>query len=195
MLTIDEIGLLDRLYQTYQKKLIEISEITTKEEENYQKLEHSFLLNEYESVKYNTSFRVNGCPEITHLIIVKVLYKIRSGKYNLGNEELQIIGIKQLPQDFGNILIRPETLADKIVEFLHHTEIDFINYPDFSSKYYVLSNEISLCQEFATENRIQLIEKQRDIFIQVKGDVVIAKFFRGLTEDDFAGMIDFLIHF
>ncbi|HVS94064.1 MAG TPA: hypothetical protein VHE59_18640 [Mucilaginibacter sp.] len=46
-----------------------------------------------------------------------------------------------LKKDFGRVLIRPETLADKIIELVHPVELDFEDDKAFSDTWYVLTND------------------------------------------------------
>ena len=46
-----------------------------------------------------------------------------------------------LKHDFGRVLIRKETLADKIIELVHPVEIDFPEDKAFSDTFYVVAND------------------------------------------------------
>src|SRR5471030_1109492 len=46
-----------------------------------------------------------------------------------------------LKRDFGRVLIRRETLADKIIELVHPVELDFAEDKPFSDTFYVLVND------------------------------------------------------
>lgn len=54
---------------------------------------------------------------------------------------LYVFGHLKLNKDFGATYIRPESFKDKILEMFVPVEIDFAAAPEFSSKYYVLSND------------------------------------------------------
>ncbi len=56
-----------------------------------------------------------------------------------------------LKHDFGRVLIRKETLADKIIELVHPVEIDFADDKAFSDTFYVLANDFN--KAFANINR------------------------------------------
>jgi hypothetical protein len=57
------------------------------------------------------------------------------------HQDYQTWAISYLKQDFGRVLIRRETLADKIVELVHPVEIDFAEDKAFSDTFYVLAND------------------------------------------------------
>ena len=55
--------------------------------------------------------------------------------------EHQTWALSYLKHDFGRVLIRPETLADKIIELIHPVELDFEEDKAFSDTFYVLIND------------------------------------------------------
>ena len=126
------------------------------------------------------------------MIIAKVTYSIPSGKYNLGASELQLIGFKKLDKNYANILIKPETMEDKVSEWFTKVEIDFKDFPKFSSAYYFLAEHEQSGYSFATANRLNSIENQRELFIEIAGDILVSKYTRKLNEDDFKSMLKFI---
>jgi hypothetical protein len=93
------------------------------------------------NVELNSETLVNGC----YLALMDVTY--RSGMYRSSGGSGQYYGGKQLwafvklKKDFGRILIRHETLTDKIVELIHPIELDFADDKHFSEKFYVVTND------------------------------------------------------
>ena len=55
--------------------------------------------------------------------------------------ENHIWALAYLKHDFGRVLIRRETLADKIIELIHPVELDFKEDKPFSDTFYVLVND------------------------------------------------------
>jgi len=58
-----------------------------------------------------------------------------------GNRAHQVWALAFLKADFGRMLIRRETLADKIIELVHPVELDFAEDKAFSDTFYVLVND------------------------------------------------------
>lgn len=58
-----------------------------------------------------------------------------------GGYDIQIWALAYMKHDFGRILIRRETLADKIIELVHPVELDFEEDKPFSDTFYVLIND------------------------------------------------------
>src|SRR4029077_7250015 len=73
------------------------------------------------------------------LVFLQVGYSYSyARKYSFGlTHEYQTWGFITLKKDFGHILIKPETLLDKLHEFLNPLEVDFPDDPDFNTGYYV----------------------------------------------------------
>jgi hypothetical protein len=57
------------------------------------------------------------------------------------NYEYQTWALAYLKHDFGRVLIRRETLTDKIIELIHPVELDFEEDKAFSDTFYVLVND------------------------------------------------------
>ena len=55
--------------------------------------------------------------------------------------DCQTWALAYLKHNFGRVLIRPETLRDKIVELIHPLEIDFKEDKAFSDTFYVVAND------------------------------------------------------
>jgi hypothetical protein len=49
--------------------------------------------------------------------------------------------ISKLKRDFGHILIKPETVLEKIMDLFEHQDIDFEEDEEFSRKFYVLAQD------------------------------------------------------
>ncbi len=191
MLAAHEIELIDQLISKNEKEFDRRFDNSI-DKQLSQFLDESTILNSYKEIDYYKSLRVAGCANDTHFLIVEVGYDLLSGKHNLGDYEPQLIGLKKLDKNYGSIIIRPETLEDKLAEFFTKAEIDFKDYPKFSSKYYFLSDNKPLAYSFATNDRLTLIEQQREVCIEIKGDMLISKYMRILNAEDFSSMLDLI---
>ncbi|MHB8207269.1 hypothetical protein [Mucilaginibacter sp.] len=108
----------------------------------------NFNLDDFESFKFYTDVRIRGSFVIKrakndcYILFVEVRYKTMGDKTShVYHQDYQTWAISYLKQDFGRILIRRETLADKIVELVHPVEIDFAEDKAFSNTFYVLAND------------------------------------------------------
>ncbi len=87
----------------------------------------------------------------------------------------QVWGFVKLKKDFGRVLIRRETFADKIVGLVHHVELKFADDQPFNNKFYVLANDSEKALNalnWSFRNVIMGIDDE-DIIIEILGDLLI----------------------
>jgi len=76
----------------------------------------------------------------SYILFVEVHYKI-GNKHITHHQEYQVWGLTYLKHNFGGVLIRRETLTDKLLELIHPLEIDFKEDKPFSNTFYVVVND------------------------------------------------------
>ena len=152
----------------------------------------SVLMKDYEDIQIYKSLKVSDSLYDTYITIVGNTYSLTKGKYPARYSENQVIGLKKLSRNYGHIFIRPETFEDKVSELFIKSEIDFPEFPKFSFRYYCLADDEIKAKTFANPDRLRCIEKQNEILIDVNGDVLIAKFSRIITYNDFNCMLEFI---
>jgi hypothetical protein len=192
MLSGNEVDLLEEVF-SQNKDLIDVgSDNPDSDKEILEIISYSALLKDYEDLQIYRSLKVSDSLYDTYIIIVGVAYSLTKGKYSARYSETQIIGLKKLNRNYGHIFIRPETFEDKVSELFVKSEIDFPDFPKFSFRYYCLADDEIKAKSFANPDRLRCIEKQNEILIDVNGDVLIAKFSRIITNDDFNCMLEFV---
>jgi len=107
----------------------------------------NFHLDQFEVFKQYTGFRVLGTFVIRHLNCDSYVFFIESRTQTMQRGSMSeyldyhVWGLAYVKRDFGRVLIRRETLADKIVELVHPVELDFAEDKPFSNTFYVLVND------------------------------------------------------
>jgi len=134
------------------------------------------LLKNYEHIEYYSAFQSLLFDSEAKIIFARITYPIPSTKTAQYITDLQVVAVKFLEDDYGEIQIRPETFEDKIREFFKSIELDFPDFPEFSKKYYFITENKDLARKFAKPKLLELLEKIDGIFIQVKGRILVAKF-------------------
>ena len=158
-------------------------------------LDTSFLLSHYRTVDYYNAYGFSTSDNHEALIFtILVSYSVPSGKFDIGGFDVQLLVVREFPNFFGQILIRPETVPDKISEWFQKAEIDFPENPKFSGNYYCLSKNLLLAREFATKQRLTELEKHKDIFLEIRENKLMAKFQRGINFQDGSSLIELLIN-
>jgi hypothetical protein len=109
----------------------------------------------------------DGC----YLTFVKVFTAFKRG----GSNKYQIWASATLRSDFGRVIIRQETLVDKILNAVHPVELHFKDDPHFSSKFYVVTNDKDKATAAMTSNfRDAIRDIQLDYFIiEIAGSTLI----------------------
>ena len=104
------------------------------------------------------------------LVDYEINYNTAGPTGGFSNKEVSIylFGHLNLKTNFGISLIRPETIEDKIFEFFKPIEIDFKNYPKFSFKYFVTSEESEKLKNALTPTLIEFIEKIKGLQLEFR---------------------------
>jgi hypothetical protein len=140
----DTVGLsvsdFDDLYQTYN---------TLKAKFNIQPTGNiDFHLDDFEAFRLykdnvlRGSFVIKGAKTDCYVLFMETNYFVGNSKIGDRYDKVQQAwAIAYVKQDFGRVLIRRETLTDKIIELVHPVEIDFADDKPFSDTFYVLAND------------------------------------------------------
>jgi hypothetical protein len=136
-LTADEI---DRLQQTY---------TALKDKFNIQLTGNiNFQLEQFEvfapnfDVNIRDSYVIKEDGNSSYVLFVETHSKTPNIKAGVTDHcDCQTWALAYLKHNFGRVLIRPETLHDKIVELIHPLEIDFKEDKAFSDTFYVVAND------------------------------------------------------
>jgi hypothetical protein len=97
---------------------------------------------------------------------------------NGGGRNTQLYTLMRLPFDAGDILIRPENLMDKAVELVHKMELDFPTHAEFSSRYYVLSNDKDKAGSLLNDSVLELINEFEGMWLEIHGKEMVVSFRR-----------------
>jgi len=192
MLSTDELDLLDSILNQHKGKIEEYKGDSESNNELLNSIENSIILNPYPGLKYEVCLKVLNCRNDALILVIKVDYKTSVGRQPRYTSENQLLGLKKLDFDYGNILIRPETPGDKFSELFHKAETDFDYFPLFSFRYYFQSDNESLAKFFATERRIKLMEQQREAEIEIRNDILMIRYARIINADDFDSIFEFI---
>ncbi len=98
------------------------------------------VLADYKRADIIAPFDIVNCNK-SYITFTEVEYTYRGGPRGSDREaiEYQAWGITKLSRNFGHIIIRPETIIDKIQEIFGHHKVDFKEDEAFNNKFYVLA--------------------------------------------------------
>jgi hypothetical protein len=105
-------------------------------------LEQFEIFKSYFAVNVRESYVIKQANNDCYVLFAEAHSKVKEAKGLITDHyENQIWALVYLKQDFGRVMIRPETLADKLIELLHPIELDFAEDKAFSDTFYVLIND------------------------------------------------------
>lgn len=133
------------------------SEQIDKLQETYSALKHKFNiqltghidfdLRQFEVFKHCFDIRLRKSYVIkqennsSYILFVEAHSKTPDKTGSIDHYDHQTWALAYLKNNFGRVLIRPETLRDKLVELIHPLEIDFAADKAFSDTFYVVAND------------------------------------------------------
>ena len=138
-LTSDQVDLYQETYETLKSKFH--VELTGNIDFHLSDFE---IFSGCENVNLRGSFVIKNARNDCYVLFVELHKKVKGDRYNPGfvdYYEYHTWALSYLKKDFGRVLIRPETLADKLIELVHPVELDFAEDKAFSDTWYVLTND------------------------------------------------------
>jgi len=141
----DTVGLsatdFDNFYQSY-KALDEKFDIHPTGDIDFH-LEDMETFRYYKDVHIRGSFVIKNAKTDCYILFIELTYITPSANKtgDSNHKEYQVWALAYVKHNFGRVLIRPETLTDKILELVHPIEIDFKEDKAFSDTFYVLAND------------------------------------------------------
>jgi hypothetical protein len=103
----------------------------------------------------------------SYILFIENHFRMPGGRGpTIDTHECQTWALAFLKKDFGRVLIRRETLADKILELVHPVELDFAEDKPFSDTFYVLVNDHHKAVEAINRNfRNAVMDIRHDDFV------------------------------
>ena len=107
----------------------------------------------------------------SYLLLLETKHTGGIGKKHIAGEYYlyHTWALAYLKKDFGRIIIRPETLRDKIIELIHPLELDFDDDKAFSDTFYVIVSDVQkakLCMDRKFRNAVMDI-RDNDFIIEI----------------------------
>lgn len=97
----------------------------------------------YLDINLRDSYVIRHLGKESYMLFVETHFKNVSAKSTIITDyyENHTWALAYLKRDFGRVLVRRETLTDKIIELVHPVELDFAEDKPFSDTFYVLVND------------------------------------------------------
>ena len=149
-----------------------------------------------EDVNLRGSYVIKSARTDCYLLFVDI-HKVKKG--NRGSfydyYEYQTWALAYLKKDFGRVLIRPETLVDKLIELVHPVELDFEDDKAFSDTFYVLVNDrwkadIAMDRNF---RNVVMDMRHEDVVIEIIDHTLIIGHNRPVSPDASVQLAEFVV--
>jgi len=113
----------------------------------------------------------------------RLVKQLRSGlRYEEDVEEIEPLLLFTLSHDIGKVLIRKETLGDRIADIFNREDIDFADFPTFSRKYFVVGDKPDLVRAYFPKRLIQALEQTDEMVVEINGRLGLARTEKNLSE-------------
>jgi len=152
----------------------------------------------YADVNLKGSYVIKGARTDCYMLFVEIHDITQRGKrYTAAADyyEYQTWALAYLKKDFGRVMIRPETLADKLIELVHPVELDFDDDKAFSDTFYVLVNDrwkadIGMDRNF---RNVVMDIRHEDVLIEVIDHTLIIGHNRPVSPEASVLLADFVV--
>jgi hypothetical protein len=97
----------------------------------------------YLNINLRDSYLIRHLGKDSYMLFIETHFKNIGARSTIITDcyENHTWALAYLKRDFGRVLIRRETLTDKIIELVHPVELDFAEDKPFSDTFYVLVND------------------------------------------------------
>lgn len=142
--------------------------------------------NNEQEAKISGTFLINHPTIDCYLTFVKIHYDFTAGKTNLKYWKCQAWAFVNLKQDFGRVLIRRETFADKILSLVHPTELKFKDDKVFSDHFYVVTNDPEKATAAMTPDfrKVIIDMMYKDFVIEIINKTLVIRNNQPINTDD-----------
>jgi len=157
---------IERLHETYK---------ALKEKFGIQFTGHiDFHLEQFEVFKHHKDINIRNCYVIknndnndSYILFIEIQSQNVDDEGGISHScDYQTWALTYLKCDFGRVMIRRETLTDKIIELIHPIELDFEDDIPFSDTFYVLVSDRKKALHAITRNfRNAVMDIREDNFV------------------------------
>lgn len=182
------------------KHEIEIEQIDHREEERISSLLSQFsIIDNYDKITILLALRYGSIGFESYLILLT--FNSQDSVYSqtphsIENVDCELVGLTSINCDPGHVLIRPETFGDKLIELVNPMEIDFSEEKEFSSKYYVISDNEAQLRSNIDFKILRAIKAYDDLNIEIRAKYLFARTLKPVNQksiDTIVGLLNNLI--
>lgn len=151
--------------------------------------------NDYSLVVLSNAVEIKKNQNISFLVLLSITYRtksIRIPQNETSFTEYELFGLAKLKRDYGRVLIRPEAISDKISDLFMKVDIDFDFDPDFSKKYFVVSDDESKVRNSISKRFLETVRGFNDLEIEIAGSILLVRLRKPFTPENSKVITDFI---
>ncbi|HEY4196428.1 MAG TPA: hypothetical protein VGM63_12885 [Mucilaginibacter sp.] len=159
-------------------------------------LENFELFKHYDDVIVRDSYVIKQGSSDCYILFLEVTYRVDGGRVGCHyRREYHTLALAYLKKDFGRVMIRPETLTDKLLELIHPIELDFAEDKAFSDTFYVLVNDHQKAVNAIDRNfRNAVMDvREKDLVIEVVNHTLIIGNCKTIVPEDAINLAEFVV--
>lgn len=127
----------------------------------------------------------NGISSYLLLLNLQTILKgTRTPQNETTISDYELIGVAILKKKYGRVLIKPETIEDKINDLFSHVDIDFDFDKEFSKKYCVIATNEFLFRNNISTQFIETVRVVDGLEIEIDDNILIARLRKQFTPEN-----------
>ncbi len=141
------------------------------------------------------TFLINHPVNDCNLTFVKIHYLDNIGRVKSNYWKCQAWAFVNLKQDFGRVLIRRETFADKILGLVHPIELKFKDDKVFSDHFYVVTNDQGKATAAMTPDfrKVIIDMMYKDFVIEIINKTLVIRNNQPINTEDTVHLAEFVV--
>jgi len=144
-------------------------------------------LNNYSLVVLSDVVEVKKNQNGSYLLLLSLTYGykgIKTPQNESRFSEYELFGIAILRRDYGRVLIRPETISDKINDLFLNLDIDFDFDKEFSKKYFVVTNDESKVRNCISKSFLETVRGYSGLEIELDSNILLVRLRKSFTPEN-----------
>jgi len=184
-------------YKGFSELNIQVDNLNTSEEnELINQFLHFPSLKKYDKISLIYTCKFHNSQNLSNLALVTFNYEDVSigahGPTVIKNVFCELIGITSLNYEIGHVLITPETVVEKLIEFINPVEVDFDENKKFSSRYYVLASDEKKLRENINLKLLEQINKHKGLYIEITNKLVLIRTLKPVDTDSIRPIVELI---
>lgn len=150
------------------------------------------LAKEFNAFSIKNIFRIPG-PRADHYVLIVYAADVASGSNRIHiNAKCIAFAFTELGKQAGHVLIRPESLSDKIVDLFTKRDLDFDSHPEFSRKYYLTTSNKALTNRMLSCEFLDRINHFKKIFLEIYDKRLLMTYKTEMPADKIIPLVEFV---